>query len=455
MAVAWTKERQKEMENRNGIRKVTVAAGLVLVGFAAFADQVKIEQNRESALYASGETAAFKVTVVDDAGKAVAAGKAKWTLDNFGKVVIGTGESDLASGNPFTVKGSLSEPGFLRLTVKSGTNSVVWSVGYDVTKIRQAEPRPADFDAYWAGEKARLAREVPLNPSCEKVERLSRGAWTCYKIGFDTFNSKRLWGFMTVPKEGKPPFRCRIRICDAGTGAIGPWEANAGEVTATLSVFDFEPADDMAEQKRRLEKMNARLCEKYGLPKGSTYRTAGLGTSREDYVFHDALLGLDRAIDWLAKRPEVDPKRVVYFGSSQGGGFGLFVNYLNSNFSRAVFAVPAITGHYGFRQDRLNGWPNLISAQPAAQRAAAEKYAAYFDGVNFAAGIRRPVRFIVGLSDTCCPPPDVYAAFNVCPSADKAIVNCVGAGHCGFHKWIHDNPGKPSWLDHDAWLREK
>lgn len=434
--------------------KLAVATGVALAGCSLFAAiQVKVEQDRESALYACGETASFKVAVVDEAGRPVGTGSARWKLDNFGTVVIGKGNADLSTGNPFTVKGGLDEPGFLRLTVWSGTNSVVWSVGFDVLKIRQDEPRPADFDAYWAGEKARLEREVPLNPSCEKVDRLCRREWSCYKIGFDTFNGKRLWGFMTVPTKGRPPYRCRIRICDAGPGAIAPWEANADEVTATLSVYDFEPGKDAEEQKKRLDQMNARLREKYGLPASATYRTAGLGTSREDYFFHDAMLGLNRAVDWLAKRPEVDPKRIVYFGSSQGGGFGLFVNYLNANFSRAVFAVPAITGHYGFRKKRMNGWPNLVDGQPAAQRAAAERYAAYFDGVNFAVGIRHPVRFIVGFSDTTCPPPDVYSAFNVCPSSDKAIVNCVGAGHCSFNAWIRENRGKPSWLDYNAWLR--
>lgn len=414
---------------------------------------IQIEQDRADALYRCGKEAVFRVMVADDSGSPLSSGEAKWTLDNFGSVKVAEGRADLAAGNPFTVRGKLDDPGFLRLTVKSGTNSVFGSVGYDVTAIRQTEPRPADFDEYWAGEKARLEREVPLEPSCELVERLCRRDWDTFKIGFDTFNSKRVWGFMTVPKNGEKPFRTRIRICDAGTGAISPWEANADEVTVTMSVFDFEPADDIVEQRRRIELMNAGLRSRYGLPANATYRTAGIGVSREDCFFHDAMLGINRAIDWIAARPEVDSKRIVYFGSSQGGGFGLFVNYLNSHFSKAVIAVPAITGHYGYRQNRLNGWPNIISQQPKAQREAAEKRAAYFDGVNFAAGIRIPIRFIVSLSDACCPPPQVYSAYNACPSGDKAIMNCVGAGHDGFNDWLRNNPGAPSWLDYNKWLR--
>ena len=433
-----------------------LAGAALFVAFSASADLIKVEQDRLSALYSVGETASFKVTVTDDAGQAFTNGVASWKLDNFGSRSVGGGKIDLARQNPFAVSGTLDEPGFLRLTVTAGQKSVVWSVGYDVGKIRQNEPRPADFDAYWAGEKARLKREVPLDPRCEKVERLSGGKWTTYSISFATFNSKRVWGFMTVPKAGRPPYRCRVRICDAGNGATGPWEANDGEVTATINVFDFEPADTAEEQIRRKNEMCAREAKRYGLKPGSYCALAGIGESREDYYFHDAMLGIDRAIDWLAERPEVDPRRLVYYGSSQGGGFGLYVNYLNPRFSRAVIAVPAATGHYGFRQNRQDGWPNLIAKQPPAKRAAAEKFAAYFDGVNFAAGIHTPVRFLVGFSDTCCPPPDVYAAYNACPAKDKAIANCVGAEHCGkngFLVWLKNNPGKPSWFDHEAWLR--
>ena len=437
------------------MRRTGIAAALAVAGFASvWANQVKVEQDRVSALYVAGETATFRVRITDDGGEALTNGVATWTLDNFGTVKVAEGTADLATGNPFVVRGKLDEPGFLRLTVRSGKASAVWSVGYDVGGIRQDEPRPVDFDAYWAGERARLRREVPLDPRCEKVERLSTADWMAYRISFATFNAKRVWGFMTVPTKGRPPFRCRVRICDAGGGATGPWDVNADEVTVTLDVLCFEPGRTGEEQAQRLRELNAALVAKHGLKSGSSpYAAAGIGDSREDYFFHDALCGLDRAIDWLAERPEIDPRNLVYYGSSQGGGFGLYVNYLNPRFARAVIVVPAATGHYGFRQNRQDGWPGLLDRQPPEKRAAAEKYAAYFDGVNFAAGIRTPVRFIVGFSDTTCPPPDVYAAYNACPSADKAIVNCIGAGHCGCLDWLKRNPGAPTWIDHAAWLR--
>ena len=419
------------------------------------ADVITIMQDRETALYATGEEAVFSVSVTDDAGKLRTDGSARWTLDNFGSAKVGEGTADLGAGNPFPVRGTLNEPGFLRLRVNAGTNAAVWSVGYDVEKIRQAWPRPADFDAYWRGEQARLAREVPLEPICTLDERLSKDRpWETFRISFATFNGRRVHGFMTVPRErAKAPFRARVRVCDAGSGAVGPWEGNAAEVTVTMNVHYFEPCATSAEQMARIKAVCDEESKRFGLKPGTYYACAGIASSREDYYFHDAILGIDRMVDWVAERPFVDAKRIVYFGSSQGGGFGLYLNYLNKRFSRACFSVPAMTGHFGRRQNRDDGWPSLLRNQRPETLPDAERNAAYYDGVNFAAGIRHPVRFIVGFSDTTCPPPDVYSAFNACPSSDKAIMNAVGAGHCGWGEWIRKSREKPTWFDPDAWLR--
>ena len=179
---------------------------------------------------------------------------------------------------------------------------------------------------------------------------------------------------------------------------------------------------------------------------------AGIAESREDYFYHDVMLGINRAVDWVCARPDVDLNNVSYSGSSQGGGFGLFLTYLNTHFTKAFVAVCAITGHYGYRQNRMSGWPKLIDRQQPAKRAVAERNAAYFDGVNFAARIKTPIRFIVGFADMTCPPADVYAAYNVCPAKDKAIMNAIGSGPSWFD-WHAKSLKTATGFDYEAWLR--
>ena len=427
-----------------------VAAGALL----ARADRIVVTQDHADALYAVGETAVFTVTVTDDAGVPLKAGTAKWTLDNFGARKLGNGTADLSAGNPFAVTGAMKEEGFLRLTVNASTNRVVWGVGYDVGKIRQDEPCPADFDAYWTAEKARLEREVPIDAKCVRDEKLSKKEYDCYRVNFATFGGKRVYGFLSVPTDkSKAPYRVRVSVPGAGPGATSG-STNPNEISLVMNVHCFEPAATAAEQKKLMEEQNAALAKKFALPNPKAYCSlAGIAESREDYWYHDVMLGINRAVDWVCARPDVDLSQVTYTGSSQGGGFGLFLNYLNGHFTKAFVAVCAITGHFGYKQDRQSGWPGLIMAQAKEKREVAVRNAAYFDGVNFAARIRHPIRFIVGFADVTCPPTDVYAAYNACPSADKAIVNAIGSGH-SWHGWYGKHKGKDC-IDFDAWLRTR
>ena len=425
----------------------------LFVAFAAFADRIEIGQDHADALYRAGEDAVFTVSVKDDSGVLLKTGNAKWSLDNFGSIKYSSGVADLAKGNPFTVKGKMDEEGFLRLNVRSGTNSLLWAVGYDVEKIRQSEPCPADFDSYWTSEKARLEREVPLDPKMTRDAGLSTKAYDCFRVNFATFNGKRVYGFLVVPTDkSKAPVRVRVTVPGAGPGVVS-YGTQPDEITLVMNVHTFEPEATREAQREHMVRQNRKLAERFGLKdKGAYCALAGISSSREDYWYHDVMLGINRAVDWVCARPDVDLTQVTYSGSSQGGGFGLFLNYLNSHFTKAFVAVCAITGHYGFRQNRQNGWPRLIDGQ--TDRAAAEKNAAYFDGVYFAARIKHPIRFIVGFADTTCAPAAVYAAYNVCPSKDKHIVNAIGSGH-GWYKWHKENVGKPGWMSFDQWLRAK
>ena len=426
---------------------------LAVLPLFAFAAKIEVSQNHADAIYRAGEEAVFSVSVKDDGGTLLKSGEAKWTLDNFGTVALGSGEVNLSDGNPFTVRGKMDEAGFLRLQVKTAAKSIVWGVGYDVERIRQSEPCPADFDAYWTAEKARLERDVPLDPRVTLDERHSTKAYSCYRVSFATFNGKRVYGFLAVPKDFAAPFRVRVSVPGAGPGATYT-RTVPGEIALVMNVHTFEPEATYEAQGETMKRQNAALAEKYGLPDKKAYCSlAGIAESCEEYFYHDVMLGINRAVDWVCARPDVDLNNVSYSGTSQGGGFGLFLTYLNSHFTKAFVAVCAMTGHYGYRQNRESGWPKLIEGQPPAKRVVAERNAAYFDGVNFAARVKTPIRFLVGFADMTCPPVDVYAAYNMCPSKDKAIVNAIGSGHSWFD-WHARSLKTSIGFDYEAWLRK-
>ena len=88
---------------------------------------------------------------------------------------------------------------------------------------------------------------------------------------------------------------------------------------------------------------------------------------------------------------------------------------------------------------RAGGWSSGVRHEKTPQaRAAAERWAPYFDGANFAARIACPVRVAVGFSDTTCPPAAVYAAYNEIRVADKGIVHGLGMTHSCFGRFYSE-----------------
>ena len=403
-----------------------LAAGLVF----------EIAADRTNALYRCGETARLTVAAKTEDGRLATNGLVTAVLDNFGPERILRRDVDLAAGNPFTVEGALARPGFLRLRMTAeGSTARYWSVGYEPEKIKKGSSSPEDFDAFWAAARARLDAEVPLDPKVERVDAQSSKDWDFYRISFAT-HRRRIYGYMSVPTDRtKAPFAVRVTVPGAGYGAwSNRMSGSADHISVFLSVLPFEPSFDCdsPEKRARFEDLTKQCKEKYGC----LYQQAGISVSREDYFYYPVIIGMNRAVDWVASRPDVDANRFVYTGVSQGGGFGFYLCALNRNFTRAALFVPALTDILGEKQGRQTGWPLLVENQRPEVRAEAERNAPYFDAANFAARIRCPVRVAVGFSDRTCPPSAVYAAYNEI-RAPKEIVNGIGMTHSPY-PWIRD-----------------
>jgi len=427
------------------------AVSQVLFAFylTATAATYKVDVDRASGIYRCGETAVFKVTLLSTNDlSAVKSPCAK--LDNFGKVVIAKMPFDVAAtGVVFTMSGTLKEPGFLRLslppTKNGGNDPCVFSVGFEPERISKGSPSPEDFDAFWLNAKERLAQEVPLDPQVVRIPERSTADFDFYRISLATFG-RRVHGYMSVPTDkSKAPFPVDFGVNAAGFGGwTNDMNGEKDSIRVQFSVYPFPP--DWNWRKSGLEAayraMDAEAKSKYGSPR---YCLAGITVSREEYFFYPVILGIDRAVSWLAARADVDRSRFRYEGTSQGGGFGFYLCGLNRAFTRAAFYVPAITDTMGYLKGRDSGWPRIVenNSSTPERRAAAEKWAPYFDGANFASRITCPVRVAVGFSDTTCPPCAVYAAYNEIKVKDKAIGNGIGMTHfCSsrfyseFGRWV-------------------
>ena len=407
--------------------------------------KVTVCDGHADALYRIGEKARFTLSAKDLAKDAASSGGVVVvTMDNFGGKVFARKKWKPSEEPQIVLEGSLDEPGFLRVTAIShprpqgalwglGKGNVCWSVGYEPEKIRPGSNRPADFDAYWDGESARLAREVPLDMRRAKVEAMCDAEFDVWKLSCATFGGKRTWGFLVEPKDvSKGPLPLHVNVPGAGPATSEAGTKNfkkPGEIHLVLNVHPYEPAKDGAGQKKLYEEQDRVCAKRYGC----NYAIAGGAVSREEFFFHDALLGIDRAVTWAVGLPEVDRTRVRYSGGSQGGGMGIMLCALNPAMTRACFYVPALTDLCGFAAGRQSGWPLLVERQKSeSAKGAAKAIAPYFDAAHFAPRVKIPVRVVVGLADTTCPPSCVHAAFNALGGKAKSIRNVPGMGHGVF-----------------------
>ena len=388
-----------------------------------------VSTDHPDALYTCGEEAVFTVTALNKENQPIREGTVTAILDGFGGKRLATQSIDLAAQNPFQIKGTLAKPGFLRLRVNGDRfKETVWGVGYEPQKIRPGGSCPDDFDAFWANAIKNAEETVPLDPKVTPVPEKSNGAFTFYRVSFATLNDRRVHGYMTVPKDqAKAPFPVQVTVPGAGCGNwANQVNGSPNRIVLFMSVMLFEPDYDQNKVQPLYNEMVKSLEARY---QTIGYPSSGIAESREAYFYYPVILGINRAVNWVAARPDVDLKRFNYSGTSQGGGFGLILCGLNKHFTKGAIFVPAITDFFGYKKDRQSGWPRIIENQAENNRPAAEKNAPYFDGVNFAARITIPVRVVVGFADMTCAPCAVYAGYNTIPAKDKQILHGIGMGH--------------------------
>ena len=407
---------------------------------------VRVCADRVTCRYALGEVANLSVSLVDEKGDLLRRGRVAWSVDNFGPVVSQTNTVvDLAEGNPFSVSVTRATPGFARLLVVSGDSELkirtnagnhldgyAYGIVFDPSHIRSGTPDPEDFDVFWKQAVDTLDAEVPPDIRLDPMPDLATQSMNCFRISVASADGRRVYGWLTEPKDlSAGPYPVRIRVPGAGIGFTGPVFCD-GAICLSMNVHSYaQPEGGDAAAVAERQRLYDEQDRVFAAPRGvKRYCQAGIHLGREQYFYYASILGVNRAVNWLAQRPECDLRDFTYSGTSQGGGFGLYLTALNRHITRSVICVPALTDLLGSRvEGRQSGWPQIVEAQRSENRAAAERWAPYFCGVNFARRITVPIRFVVGFSDCVCSPNAVLSAFNACSSEDKVLFDGIGMGH--------------------------
>lgn len=398
--------------------KVLMILAAGICGCALSAQKLQIKTDKPDCVYKLSEPVTFTFSF----DKAPAADKMPEEV-TFKLLVDGAPErtETLAfKDGTASIKADAVQPGWVRirdvmLTTKGKKvrqNAVSGAV-IEPEKIVQGGKRPADFDAFWDAEIAKL-KALPLEVKLEDREANeleSRGGKVFLReFTINCPGPMPSRGLIAMPKDAKEK-SLPIVVMYQGHSHVAAhrpfWYADKAIV---LCVNKFGIPND---------KPNKELREQYGdIIKGYQVRDID---DRDKCFFKWIILRDLRAQQFAKTLPQWNGKMYLS-GESMGGGQALICGSLDPDVNFIMATVPALCDHNGAFAKRANGWPGLW--QPAADGSFPDEKARkisetaeYFDTANFVKRLKPGVELAVstGSIDVTCPPSSVIAMYNAIP----------------------------------------
>ncbi len=354
--------------------------------------------DKEPVSYRPGEPMVFSVQLVDG-GKPVAGKTLKWVRTGD-DAQTAQGEGVSSDAQPFEIRTSTDKPGFVRLEIS------VFDADGKPERDANARPlkfeggagvepgtltgcqEPADFDAFWQRQRARLAA-VPVKARLVALEKKKPG-FHAYDVKVDCAGGRPVSGYLTFP-IGAQPKSLKAAVSFHGYGVGG---ANLSFQPETL-VFDINAHG--IENGRGADYYQALQS---GELKGYAFSSAE-NAKPETAYFNGMMLRVMRALEYVKSRPEWDGKTLTVSGGSQGGLQCITAAALDRDVTQCSAYKPWCCDLGGIRLNRLRGWrPDYTDGL------------GYYDTAAMGKRITCPTFITAGLGDYVCPPSGVSVLFN-------------------------------------------
>ena len=394
---------------------LVLAALLGCLGARADAQKLIATPDRESGIYGLGKTVGWTIAVAS--GEHASPGAYSFVVKQNGGPVIERGTLDLVEG-PARIETALNKPGMVRVEIRppagakqafgnvhtGGDGVVVLGAAVDPTEIKPVIGRPKDFDAFWAAKLALLAR-VPMNakvtPKASGIDSVDFAT-----VRLDNIGGAHVYGQIAKPKrEGKFPAIVIFQWASPPYPLQKQWVTDrAAEGWLALNI---EPHDVPSDMPQAFYDALPQMIKEYQKINN---------TDRDNNYFLQMYLGDYRAIEYLATRPDWDGRTLVVNGISMGGQQSLVMAALNPRVTAAVVNVPAGSDANAAQHDRMAGYPNWDTTNPAVMETAR-----YFDVTNFAPRIKAPVMAAMGFIDEVTPAIGIWTTLNQIPGVKEAV----------------------------------
>ena len=325
-------------------------------------------------------------------------------------------DSIMLQNNSFTTKGfAMKDPGFMRcvatVVVDGKEYRGLATAGYNITSIQPAVEKPADFDKFWTGAIAELAK-LSLDAKFTLLPERSSAKTNAYHVSCQGYGGSRIYAMLAVPKApGKYP--AVLQVPGAGIRPYAPdlELADQGVIVLTIGIHGIPVNMDVSVYND----LTAGALSGYFF-----YNMQ----DRDKYYYKRVYTNVVRANDLLVSLPEYDGKTLAVMGGSQGGALSIITASLDKRVKYLAAYYPALCDLVGYNTGRAGGWPHMFSEGNRWKQEADKSVQAlsYYDVVNFAKSVNIEGMYSWGFNDETCPPTSFYAAYNVIPGNRQALV---------------------------------
>lgn len=275
-------------------------------------------------------------------------------------------------------------------------------------------PRPADFDAYWAAALRELDATDP-QPELRPSTAITPNQIEAFDLWFTGVGGARIYAKYLRPKSASAASSVKklpvVLQFHGYSGHSGDW----------LDKFGW-PAEGFCYAAMDCRGQGGR-SEDSGRVKGTTLRghiVRGLDDpDPRNLAFRQIFLDTVQLARVIMNFAEIDADRVGCFGASQGGALTLACAALEPRIRRAAPVFPFLCDYQriwemDLTKDAYEELRTFFRAFDPRHERETELFTklGYIDCQHLAPRIRAEVLMFTSLMDTICPPSSQFAAYN-------------------------------------------